>query len=200
MVYRCNLCVYFIGDTLPSLLNHLRRIHRNDPGFHALCGVNGCSRTYRNFYSLKCHFYRKHGDLLRPQDHFNDRGQENLEDDEVDQEIIEIPFNIEEEVHKHTRSNALCILQVKDEGKIPQTVVDYVVKNTTQIVENTVEIVKSALKDRLKNVGLEMENIPGVTDLFEEDSVIRKPFLHLASETSQTSYYRENFGLVVSKN
>lgn len=43
-----------------------------------------------------------------------------------------------------------------------------------------------------------MENVPGVSELFEENSVIRKPFLHLANESSQSSYYKDNFGLVVS--
>ena len=180
---------------LPSLLNHLRRIHKNDPGFDALCGVHGCSRTYTNFYSLKCHFYRNHGDLLnsiRPEDHVNDN--DGVLDNFVNsdnQEIIENPFDLAEEAHKLTRSNALCILQVKDQGKIPQTVVDYMVKNTSQIVENSVDLLKSALKDRLKNVELDMENIPGVSELFEENSVIRKPFLHLANEASQSSYCYE---------
>ena len=88
---------------------------------------------------------------IRPEDHVNDK--DGVLDNFVsgdNQEIIENPFDLAEEAHKLTRSNALCILQVKDQGKIPQTVVDYMVKNTSQIVENSVDLLKSALKDRLK--------------------------------------------------
>ena len=210
MVYRCNLCAYFIGSTLCSLLNHLARIHKNDAGFHALCGVDGCSRTYTNYYSLRNHVYRKHGDLLQnihPVDHNDDepldRELEPLEADlengpnGEENEGMGNPFDVATEVKRLARSNALCLLQIKDEGKIPQTVVDHVVKNTTQVVENTVDLLKSSLTHCLQNAGIDMENIPGVSDLFNENCAIRKPFSRLENESSQLSYYKNNFGLVV---
>ena len=212
MVYRCNLCAYFIGSTLCSLLNHLGRIHKNDAGFHSLCGVDGCSRTYTNYYSLRNHVYRKHEDLLKkihPVDHNNDdepldREQEPLEADlenpneEENEEGMGNPaFDVATEVKGLVRSNALCLLQIKDEGKIPQTVVDHVVKNTTQVVENTVDLLKSSLTHCFQNAGIDMENIPGVSDLFNENCAIRKPFSRLENESSQLSYYKNNLGPVV---
>ena len=62
--YRCNLCVHFVAFTLALFLNHLVRYHTSDPNFHVLCGINGCSKTYRNCISFKNHIKRKHADLL----------------------------------------------------------------------------------------------------------------------------------------
>ena len=64
--YRCNLCVHFVAFTLALFLNHLVRCHTSDPNFHVLhvCGINGCSKTYRNCISFKNNIKRKHADLL----------------------------------------------------------------------------------------------------------------------------------------
>ena len=62
--YRCNLCVHFVAFTLALFLNHLVRYHTSDPNFHVLRGINGCSKTYRNYISFKNHIERKHADLL----------------------------------------------------------------------------------------------------------------------------------------
>ena len=43
-----NLCVHFVAFTLALSLSHLFRYHASDPNFHLLCGINGCSKTYRN--------------------------------------------------------------------------------------------------------------------------------------------------------
>ena len=50
--------------TLALFLNHLVRYHTSNPNFHGLCGINGCSKTYRNCISFKNHIKRKHADLL----------------------------------------------------------------------------------------------------------------------------------------
>ena len=62
--YRCNLFVHFVAFTLALFLNHLVRYHTSDPNFHVLCGINGCSKTYRNCISFKNRIKRKHADLL----------------------------------------------------------------------------------------------------------------------------------------
>ena len=62
--YRCNLFDRFVAFTLALFLNHLVRYHTSDPNFHVLCGINSCSKTYRNCISFKNHIKRKHADLL----------------------------------------------------------------------------------------------------------------------------------------
>jgi hypothetical protein len=88
-------------------------------------------------------------------------------------------------------------MQIKEEGKIPQTVADSVVRNTTQIVDNNVELLKSGLERCLNKAGLQKEDIPGVTELFDDASKIRQPFEGCHNEASQLQYYKNNLGLVV---
>ena len=107
------------------------------------------------------------------------------------------PFDFALEAHNIQKANALCLMQVKDEGKVPQTVVDSFVRNTSQIVENSVNLVKSALSQCLDNAGLQMENIPGINEIFNEESIITTPFGEIQNEAAQLTYYKKTFGMVV---
>jgi hypothetical protein len=212
MLYRCNLCVHFTCETLRLLIRHLARVHKNDPGFHVIRGIDECPRTYTNFFSLRNHFQRKHGDLLRQESEnlptaiqgddddiheatTDDDSDQNDDNDQQHQAPAE--FNLAEEAHRNTRCNALCLLQIKDEGKIPQTVVESIAKNATTIVDNNVDIVRSGVESCLQNAGLQMHDIPGLEDIFDSESPARKPFEGCNNEASQTQYYKRNFNLVV---
>ena len=87
-------------------------------------------------------------------------------------------------------------MQVKEEGKVPQTVVDSFVRNTSQIVENSVNLVKSALSQCLDNAGLQLENIPCINEIFDE-GIITMPFGEIQNEVAQLAYYKNNFSMVV---
>ena len=211
MQYRCNLCVHFTCQTLRSLISHLGRVHKNDNGFHVLCGIDSCARTYKNFFSLRNHFIRKHGAILNGEQEPDDL--ENLHDGEIDEDSVDAndgygendgaddndePFNFEGQVLANKKSNVLSLLQLKDEGKIPQTVVESVIRNTTQIVDDNVELLKSGLEQCLNNADLRMEDIPGMSELFDNDNQIRKPFGECHNDASQLQFCKNNFGLVVS--
>jgi hypothetical protein len=157
------------------------------------------------FSRCENHFEHKHGDLLQNErehlraHHDHHQHEANGDDDNSDAEpqLAEPAFNLEEEAANNTRGNALCLLQIKDEGKIPQTVVESIVKNTTQIVDNNVELVKSGVENCLSNAGLQMQDIPGLEDIFDPESPVRKPFDGCNNEASQIQYYKRNFNLVV---
>ena len=133
MVYRCNLCVQYTSETLRALISHLGRVHQNDRSFHVLCGIDGCPRTYKNFYTLRSHFAQKHSAILererirvpqqaeRPPDNPVDDGANNDEGDGND--AGNDGFDFEREVEQCRRSNVLGLLKIKDEAKVPQTVV-----------------------------------------------------------------------------
>ena len=148
-----------------------------------LCGIDSCARTYKNFSSFRNHFIRKHGAILNGEQEPDDL--ENLHDGEIDEDSVEPndgygendgaddndePFNFEVEVLVNKKSNVLSLLQLKDEGKIPQTVVESVIRNTTQIVDDNVELLKSGLEQCLNNSDLRMEDIPGMSELFDNDN------------------------------
>ena len=208
MVYRCNLCVQYTSETLRGLISHLGRVHQNDRSFHVLCSIDGCPRTYKNFYTLRSHFVQKHSAILereriwvqqqaeQPQaDDPLDDGPDGVDNEEEDEND---GFDFEREVEQCRRSNVLGLLKIKDEAKIPQTVVESIVSNTTQIVENSVDVLHSGVQQCLENAGLRLDNIPGIAELFEESSCIRKPFQGCLNEASQLQYYKNNLGMVVS--
>ncbi|XP_028418396.1 uncharacterized protein LOC114543726 [Dendronephthya gigantea] len=105
-------------------------------------------------------------------------------------------FDFDREVEQCRRSNALGILKIKDEAKIPQTVVESIVKSTTQVVNNSVDVIQHGLQQCLQNAGLQIDDIPGIEELFEESSSIREPFKDCHNEASQLKYYKENLGMV----
>ena len=47
------------------MVKQIGRVHRHEPNFHVLLGVEGCAKTFRNFLSFKNHLIRKHSILAR---------------------------------------------------------------------------------------------------------------------------------------
>ena len=44
-MYVCQLCEHFASRRLASVLSYI--------GFSVVCGIDGCPRTYRNYYSFR---------------------------------------------------------------------------------------------------------------------------------------------------
>ena len=78
MAYRCNLCVHFVAFTLALFLSHFVRYHASDPNFRVLCGINGCSKTYRNcirsfiFVCGPLHYHVMNGQAAEQENGTND--------------------------------------------------------------------------------------------------------------------------------
>jgi len=56
----CPLCASS-SPSVSMLLAHIRLVHVCDPGFHIQCGLQGCQRTFHNFYTYRNHVYSIHG-------------------------------------------------------------------------------------------------------------------------------------------
>lgn len=207
--YRCNLCVGYQAVSLRQLLNHMSRNHKSDPNFHVLCGIDGCARTYRVFFSFRNHIVHKHSLAYNTtvSDHEAEQdvnlngefpGPEQPGEQEDIADIAEEPFDIANEGKQLQRASALSILQFKEKGRVPQTVVDLFVKNNTELVQNVVDVLKLGVKNRLSASGLDIEAIPGLNEIFNDDSTVRSPFNGLENERQQHQFYLDNLGLVVS--
>lgn len=61
LLNRCPMCS-FEASTARLILCHLRVVHSNDPNFSALCGIEGCARSFRSFPAFYSHIYRSHRD------------------------------------------------------------------------------------------------------------------------------------------
>ena len=200
MLYNCNRCDGFSVTLLVRLLNHIGRCHSNEPGFHVLCGIDECARTYTNYNAFRNHVNKHHSTILEREGRISIT--ENCEEEEpeslINEEEYEEEFDIEGEQQQLTRNNALCLMQIKEEGKLTQRNLDNVVDQATQIVRNSIDMVKNAVAERLGASGVSFEDIPGLKELFERENHIFDPFKNISNFTEQVKYYRANFNLVVS--
>ena len=55
----CPLCGAFCSS-ISVYLSHLRLIHAHEAGFRVPCGIQGCYRTFQNFYTYRNHVYSMH--------------------------------------------------------------------------------------------------------------------------------------------
>ena len=54
--YTCVICNHFCGATsMTGVLKHIGLVHAHEPNFHVSCGIKGCPRTYKNYYSFRKH-------------------------------------------------------------------------------------------------------------------------------------------------
>ena len=56
---KCPLCAGDFG-TVSVYMTHLRINHADDANFSVSCGLQGCKRTFNNFYTYRNHVYAMH--------------------------------------------------------------------------------------------------------------------------------------------
>jgi hypothetical protein len=84
--------------------------------------------------------------------------------------------------------------------KLTQRTVDTVVKNTTSIVQKSINLLRENLWNRLDTAGVDFRAVPGLQEFFcELDSIITNPFLGVETKSQQDSVFKDLFGLVVSR-
>lgn len=201
MVYRCIMCTGYVTLSLRELLDHTRRSHSNDPSFHVLCGLDGCPRTYKKFLSFRNHIIRKHSLMLDE----NKTRLENNEDDIFDEPcaIVDEPndpaiqTDAEPSLENILQDNARCLLGFKENGRLTQTAVNLFVESSTQMARNSVQVAKTQVKERLAAVGQAIEDIPGLADIFEDNSPAMNPLQGIETEQQQYKFYQNHFNVVV---
>ena len=192
MPWNCSICAVFAADDIKILLNHIGRCHRNDPNFHCICGLNGCTKTFKKYYSWRKHIKMKNDNSLI----------ENSDLPAMDTDIPDMPnpaeINDTDGQVNVTKSSALYLLKLQEECYLPKSTVKSVLENTKTIVQETLSVVKTHVEQCLTNNDVDPKNIPGLQDIFVENNAITNPFYNLETETQQKNYYKENFNLKVA--
>ena len=62
----CSCCGDYNSTVLKDLLKHIRLQHADSPRFNIQCGLNGCSRTFKNFHTFRNHGYSHHHSVEKP--------------------------------------------------------------------------------------------------------------------------------------
>ena len=119
-----------------------------------------------------------------------------------DREIGFHEINDEEEEEDSTdtmrHQNAQFILKTKETNLLTQKFLDNIVDGSTELVQGTVNAIKSGVQDCLENAGINFDAIPVLNDLFAEENPISNPFQHVSTKHKQNAYFKEHFGLIVS--
>ena len=189
MPWQCSICGGFSAQNRSQLLNHIGRCHRNDPNFHCMCGIEGCTRTFKKYYTWRKHLTERHAEVpCNQNDHeIHIENENNQHEDEP----------MEENGENNTRSAALYILKIQEDLLLPRSTVQNIIANTKTFLHNTLSIVESQVKDCLNNANMEYQNVPGLQEIFDESNPTTNPFRNLETESQQWRYYKEYFGLKI---
>ena len=187
-LFTCSHCNQFSALKMSSVLRHIGRVHSHDPGFHMVCGINDCPRTFRKYYSFRKHLHRSHPDVFKD----NIRVSNPVEVEENYHEFEgEAESSIENETDKRLRSSALFLLKAKEIDRINQSSLESLMNDITVIVEQTLDEVEARSTFLTDDARKELSEIVN-------DPTLRNPFLSLHSEYLQKNQYKNLFGLVVS--
>ena len=207
----CFLCQSFRGSTFADVVRHIGTVHAFEPGFSVVCGILGCPRRstqpYTNFASYKKHLYRHHPELLKGYYHTVDSSSvvpqcchpwsvENGTDSTTESQS-EFSFSVS---HREDlkRSAALFILKTAEVHKLTLTSVNEILGDVQQLVERTVLDMRWQIECALQNSQIDPNSIPGLTHIFDEEYLLN-PFSCIQSEYLQMKYFRDTFGLIVSR-
>lgn len=113
-------------------------------------------------------------------------------------EEMDVADNLEDRVELDRRENAFYLLRTKESNLLSQKCLDDIVEGTTQVVRNSVDSIKSQLKECLDKARVQFDEIPGIEEIFSSDNPAYNPFEHVLTKHKQALFFKENFGLIVS--
>ena len=84
------------------------------------------------------------------------------------------------------RANAFYLWRTKEANLLTQKCVDDIVLGTSALIRS------------INNVGIQCNTIPGLQEVFAADYPVCNPFEHVSTKYKQISFFKEEFGLIVS--
>lgn len=88
-------------------------------------------------------------------------------------------------------------MQVKECHLLPQSTVDAILSDVTDLCSNTTQMIGQRVFSLLQTAGIDPANIAGLSDLFSENSMFARPFIGLEMHYHQLSHYRAHLNFVV---
>ena len=148
------ICVFFLGA-----------VHRCEANFHITCGINGCVRTYHNYYSFRKHLLRSHpGDTSASGDSTDSNIGTSASGDNTDSSsmgtsasgdntdsIVDHMFIDESENYLATtepeldsfRTSALFLIKAQEIHKVSQIALDDIIAELTFICSRELTVLQS---------------------------------------------------------
>ena len=192
----CHLSLWILPRFLTIMADIIVMIRISSSG----CNINGCLASYRKLEGLKSHVRRHHknepirddlADGNGPNEEMNvnfGMGENNVDEPE-DMPGPQIDFQ---------KNNAMFLLKMKENYQMSTAAITALLCDTTSLVQSCVEQIHGKVKDCLNNAGIELENVPGLQEVFRLENEIANPLNGLTTKMEQKQYFQENLGLVVS--
>lgn len=203
-VISCWICHRFTAPSLKAVLSHIAAVHAHDHAFHTTCGIDGCLRSYSNFFSFKKHVYRKHREYLTAPPQLAQADKDLEESDSCQSPAPdtnlpedgnpELPGGETNSIAEKKRQSALFILRTKLVCKMSQTAINDILPSVSALLENKLHYLQNELEKILSTVPAEY--VDSVNMLFQSPE-ISEPFHGLETRHKQDQYIKEEFGLVV---
>ena len=192
MPWQCSICGEFTADKRERLVNHIGRCHRNEPNFHIVCGLDGCTASFKKYFSWRKHLTRHHAE--QPSEPIEPEANEDALNQEHNGHINrDALFNTD-----NTRSAALYVLKIQEECSLPRSTVEKIITNTTDMVRQAISTVEMQVENCLRESNVDQQTIQRLKAIFGEDNVASNPFHNLATTTQQLTYFKTEFKLKVS--
>ena len=100
------------------------------------------------------------------------------------------------DVKAQHRSSASFILKMKETHRLSQAAIDDIVEGCQGLFSLTIQRVKCSIKAKLADAGIDPADVPNLDCVFSD---ITDPFDGLETYYKQESYFRKEFGFIVSQ-
>ena len=193
VTWQCPICSS-TSLTLKLYVSHLRLVHSKDPAVNIMCGVEGCREVFRAFSAFSSHVYRHHRAAIGVNPSTVDEDSNSSATDMGDIEfgagassepsgaidISECNGNtdpmtvaVRRTSESQMKTAAKFLLSLREGRQISQVAISDVVCGCKELCQLTSEAIKEDVQEHLARVGINIEHIPGLTDVFKVD---RNPF------------------------
>ena len=218
-VMDCPLC----GS--PSLnfrlyVSHLRLVHAKDQCFNIMCGVDACREVFRTFSAFNSHVYRHHRNrfgtgvddsvataaeqrpapsLVMPMEAFLSDTEQHCalagdSDDELGSSpVVEKPDTNCQYLQAVT--SAKFLLKLREGHQVSQVAIADVTTGCKTLCKQAVDMLKQGIETSLAKAGINIESIPGLTDVLNCDP---DPFVCVDTNYRFEKFCVENLGCLVS--
>ena len=193
-VYSCTHCNHFSATSLATVLRHIGAVHAHDPNFYMQCGIGGCSRTYRNYYSFRKHLRLKHHFVSQE---IGSEAPTTCDFQAFQDELDSNGCSPDMQEYGRERSTALFLLKAKEVYHLSQCALNNIVEDISTMMCETLREVEYEVHSKLGPSGAARSEIDGLRSIFSDDK-FSQPFRHLKTEHFQRKAYKDIFGLVVS--
>ena len=133
----CPLCSGSQFETVSTFMRHLRLVHADRDGFLLQCGLQGCRRTFRNFFTYRNHVYAYHATGVESVTHRDDPANMvtcGADFESGNDSDLEEPHCDEQPTQALQKAAAVWLLKTREIHRIPLSVMDSITSDVQSLV------------------------------------------------------------------